>query len=155
MPAKRRLSPGEVLAAIAAAALLISTVLPWFQQKSSGGITGSGGPGLERMLNAWQAFIVLAIAVVLVASVPVWQVVRRRRSDAPASPHLLLAAALGLTLVLAGGSVKLGDRGGTGPDAIRVSTTPEVGFVIAVMAALLIATGGVVAMWRLPRVPGA
>jgi hypothetical protein len=155
MPPRRRLSLGEALAAIAAAALLLSTVLPWFQQKSSGGLTGTGD-GLERTLNAWQAFIVLAIAILLVAAVPLWQVTRRLRTDVPPSPQLLLAAgALALTLVLAGGSMKLGDRGGTGADAIRVSTTPEAGFVVAVMAALVIAAGAVVAMWHSPpRVSG-
>ena len=146
---RRRLSLGELLSAAAGLVLVLSTLLPWFQEETTGGFLTRGARSLgPRDLNAWQSFVLLAIPIVLVAGVPVWQALLRVRDDVAPRPQFLVGAgAVAVTLVLAGAASELGARGQAGPDTVLVSTTAQFGLLVGVLAALLMAAGGVAAMW--------
>jgi hypothetical protein len=144
-----RVSIGEILAATAGFVLILSTFLPWFQRETLGGLSGRTTGQLGDH-NAWQASVVLALLLVLVAAVPIWQALSRARDDRPARPMFAVAAgAIAVTLVLGGAATKLGNSNGGGIRDSVISTTAGAGLLVAALAALLIAVGGVAAMWGL------
>ncbi|MDQ4131686.1 MAG: hypothetical protein M3179_00405 [Actinomycetota bacterium] len=145
---RARLSFGEMLSCAGGVLLLLATLLPWFQREILTGLSGGSfeaGPG---DINAWQAFGIFTVVYLLVAAVPLWQAVRRVRDDMPARPQIHVATgAVAVTLVLGGAALKLGNETLAGPIDRILSTSAAGGLVVAALAALLIAVGGVSAMW--------
>jgi hypothetical protein len=142
-------SIGEILSAVAGFTLVVVTFLPWFERETLG-FSSRPDPLDPDKMNAWQAFPVLAVLMVLVAAVPIWQALSRVRDDRPLRPMVVVAAgALAVTLVLGGAATKLGNEGGAGVRDSVISTTASVGLLVAALAALLIAVGGVASMWNI------
>jgi hypothetical protein len=144
---RARLSFGEILAAAGGVLLMLLTLLPWFQQEILVGVTGRPEGEVES-LNAWQAFGIFAVLIILIAAVPLWQVLRRLRDDVPARPQIDVAVgAVAVTFVLGGAAVELGNETMAGTIERTLSTSAAGGLIVAALAALLIAVGGVAAMW--------
>lgn len=145
---RARLSLGEIVSCAGSVLLVLATLLPWFQRDILTGLSGRSSEGGPGDMNAWQAFGVFTVLYLLVAAVPLWLAVRRVRDGIPGRPQVHVATgAVAVTLVLGGAALKLGNETLAGPIDRILSTSAAGGLVVAALAALLIAVGGVAAMW--------
>ncbi|MDQ6928508.1 MAG: hypothetical protein M3159_07585 [Actinomycetota bacterium] len=146
---KSRLSSGEWIAAGAAVLLIVSLFVPWFHEESVGRFSGPGDPAFHpRDLSAWTAIPVVAILLSVLALVPLFNAARRLRQGISLRPEILLAGgALAVSLVFFGAALHVGEQGASLPGQPFVTASTSWGLGAGLVAALVMTSGGVVAMW--------
>jgi hypothetical protein len=141
----RRLRDGEWIVGAGGLALLAAMFLDWYGTTVRFGALDR----FEPAVNAWQAFSVLDVVLVLIALVPLALVVLQATRESPSLPVALsvlttLAGALATLLI----AYRLLNQPGPN-DAVEVEAGAWIGFV----AALVVTAGGWRSM-RVEEVPG-
>lgn len=141
-----RVGRGEALAAAGGFALLIVMFLPFFEQRSTGGLSGRGTGVPAIQVDAWEGLGSLAVLLALAAAIPLADALLRP-IGAPPIPALAVAGAgvLALLIVLVAAATTLGEHGPSYPEALRVFSMPAIGLFLGFAAALSTALGGVLA----------
>lgn len=139
-----RIGRGEALAAAGGLALLIVMFLSWFEQRSTGGLSGRGTGAPAIQVDAWDALGALAVLLAIATAIPLGNALLRL-VRAPTLPAVAVAGAgvLALLIVLVAAATTLGEHGPSDPDALLVFSMPEIGLFLGFAAAVLTAYGGV------------
>ena len=130
-----RLSQGQLVAAVAAIALLIISFLPWFSAPTFASVTGTGGTENQSLWEAENPLDIYLLIVILVALVPAALSLMGDGGDAPmASMATELLAGVGTLLIL-----------------YQIFDTPfdfdrKVGLFLGLIACAAIAVGGYLSM---------
>ena len=131
-----RVVPGEWLSGLCAVVLVASLFGPWEHRPASQSL-------LREAVNAWRAFGILAVALVLVADVALLHLGRRLQGARGLRPlALVCAGAVGVTIVLFGLSSQMG-----------LGSRPGGGLYVGLVAAAGLAFGGAMRIWMFPQRP--
>lgn len=148
----RRVRAGEVITALAGAALLVSLFLPWYSYRlESGGRVDPESRLLDGELSAWEAFAITDVLLALLAIAALALILVTAAQRVPALPLamsslLVLASLVALLLVLARLIWEPSAPDVTAAGAPFVDWTRKLGAYLALASVIGVGAGGLVAM---------
>jgi hypothetical protein len=145
---------GELVAGLGGAALLVALLAPieWFEELSTGGITGQGTGEPPRSLTPLDEFGLWLIPIAMAAAIPLVDLALKRTGRRIPSPIRLLVVAAGLAVLIVGVVLELTYSLPPCCDQIYTLPSAEAGLIPAAVGAGLLALG-TLASWLRQR-PG-